>query len=378
MKIAILQGAFLPVPPVLGGGAERMWYALAIEFVRKGHEVVYVSRCYPGMPEEELREGIWHRRVRGYKWPNSLLRLKYLDLLYTLRARSVVPQDADVVVTNTFWAPLLFSSRLKKCCLVDVARMPKGQMRLYHEVARLRANSSPVATAIREEIPSNQHTRVVFIPNPLPFQNMSLPDFSKKKPVILYSGRLHPEKGLHLLIEAFKALDTDWKLRIVGPWQESAGGGGEEYLSSLKRLASGSTVEFTGPIHDSELLNKSYAEAAIFVYPSVAEQGETFGLAPLEAMSWGCATIVSDLACFQDFITSGKNGLIFNHRSDLAVNVLKEALERLTQDENFRFQLAQEALQVRESHSTAFIAACFLEEFERISEETTTLQTALI
>jgi hypothetical protein len=26
MKITIIQGAFLPVPPLLGGGVEKMWF----------------------------------------------------------------------------------------------------------------------------------------------------------------------------------------------------------------------------------------------------------------------------------------------------------------------------------------------------------------
>jgi glycosyltransferase involved in cell wall biosynthesis len=46
----------------------------------------------------------------------------------------------------------------------------------------------------------------------------------------------------------------------------------------------------------------------MFVYPCLAEQGETFGLAPLEAVACGAVPIVSDLSCFGDFITPGVNG----------------------------------------------------------------------
>jgi glycogen synthase len=37
----------------------------------------------------------------------------------------------------------------------------------------------------------------------------------------------------------------------------------------------------------------------------VAETGEAFGVAPIEAMAYGCAPLVSNLACFRDFIEDG-------------------------------------------------------------------------
>lgn len=365
MKITILQGAFLPVPPLLGGAVEKMWFALGQEFVRQGHEVVQVSRSYADLPAEERIEGVMHKRVAGYTTPASGVYLKWLDFLYTLRARNEVPIDSDIVVTNTFWAPVLLPATLRRRCIPDVARMPKGQMKLYRSAARLRANSTPVADAIRAEIPAAQHPRVIMVPNPLPFQNPPMLDLAAKQPVLLYAGRLHPEKGLDLLIKAFRQLNTTWKLQLVGPFEMDGGGGGKAYLEELKQLAGPANVEFTGPIYDMAVLNRYYAEAAVFVYPSVAEQGETFGLAPLEAMAWGCAPIVSSLACFHDFIRHEHNGLIFDHRDARAVELLAEAIARVQADASLRMRLAQQALGVRQTHSIAVIAKQFLAEFAR-------------
>jgi glycosyltransferase involved in cell wall biosynthesis len=373
LKIIILQGAFLPVPPKMGGAVEKMWFALGKHFAAQGHEVVQVSRTYADMPIEEWIDGVLHRRVQGHATPSSGLRLKWLDLLYTLRSRSVIPVDADIVVANTFWAPIVLPAVLRRRCIPDVQRMPKGQMRFYSQAARLRANSTPVVEAICRELPANQHHRVVLIPNPLPFQNPPPLDLGAKKRVLLYAGRVHVEKGLELLLQAFKTLSTDWKLQIVGPAETSAGGSGTAYLESLKQLAKGINVEFTGPVYDMELLNQYYSEAAVFVYPSIAEQGETFGLAPLEAMAWGCVPIVSNLACFHDFIEHERNGLVFDHRRADAISLLGKAIERLLTDWGFRTELAQQALAVRESHSISFIASQFILEFERtISEQVST------
>lgn len=367
MRIAILQGAFLPVPPIRGGAVEKMWFLLGQEFARKGHEVIHVSRLVDGLPETETIEAVHHQRVRGFDTPKSLAVLKFFDLLYTLRVRNRFHTHFDVIVCNTFWAPIVLPKRNKSVCMVDVQRGPKGQMKWYAGVSRYRANSTPVATAIQEEISVEQRRKVVMIPNPLPFVPTAKVDFSAKKPVILYVGRIHPEKGLELLINAFRQTDQSYTLKLVGPWDVAMGGGGEAYLAALKKLADGLSVEFIGPVFDTNQLNAFYTEAALFAYPSIAEKGETFGLAPLEAMAWGCVPVVSSLECFQDFIEDGLNGRIFNHRSEQAAETLAACLIDLQNDMEQQRTLSAKALDVRQSHSMQRIADLFLEEFQQMT-----------
>jgi glycosyltransferase involved in cell wall biosynthesis len=363
MKITLLQGAFFPVPPILGGAVEKMWFRLGHEFAARGHEVVQVSRAHPDLPEREILGGVEHRRVRGYSQPGNLLQLKFLDLLYTLRAVAKVPDNSDVVVTNTFWAPWLLRGGLKSRAYVDVQRMPKGQCRWYGRAGRLRANSSPVADAIRAEVPVSRQPRIVMIPNPLPFDPLPEPDLTAKRPCLLYTGRVHPEKGLHLLLQAMAKLPEPWALAVVGPWATGQGGGGEMYRQQLQKLAPAGRVTFHGPVYDPERLAAHYAKARVFVYPSLAEQGETFGLAPLEAMAHGAVPVVSNLACFQDFITHDQNGWIFDHRAADPAEKLADALRTLTADTQRLDRLAAAAWKVNETHAPGRIAELFLADF---------------
>lgn len=369
LRIAIIQGAFLPVPPLLGGAVEKMWFFLGKEFARRGHAVTHISRNHEDLPDAEFVNGVHYLRVQGYKTPKSGLILKGYDLLYTLNVRKLLSADFDIVVTNTFWAPILLAAKYQRACMVDVQRMPKRQMRLYGQVSRLRANSTPVASAIRQGVNSASQDKVVLIPNPLPFVPTQRIDFAHKKPIILYAGRIHTEKGLDLLIRAFRKTTQAYRLQIVGPWDVSAGGSGAPYLEALRQLAGNADIEFIEPIYDIQALNKRYIDASLFVYPSVAEQGETFGLAPLEAMAWGCVPIVSNLACFHDFIKDGENGLIFDHRAPTAISQLAAHISLLQQNDPLRIKLAKNALNVRHTHSVTHIASLFLDEFYRISTE---------
>src|SRR5581483_1699797 len=238
MKITIVLGAFFPVPPRMGGGVEKVWFTLAPEFAKRGHEVVMLSRKTPELPKQETIDGVLHVRVDGFDTPRSLVWLKFLDLIYSLRARRVLP-PADLIVTNTFWLPMLLRDATRGKVYVHVARYPKGQMRLYRRAARLQAPSQAIADQISKEA-SQLADKVVAIPNPVTTVAQSPPLLSQRDKIILFVGRVHPEKGVHVLVEAFvagaQAAFADWKLMIVGPVETKLGGGGDSYRLSLERL----------------------------------------------------------------------------------------------------------------------------------------------
>src|SRR3974390_968192 len=106
MKITIVQGPFLPIPPVMGGAVEKIWYGLGQEFARRGHEVTHVSQEHESFNKEEFVERVRHIRIPGFEIPRSLVLLKWRDLVYSRRALRVLP-ESDVLVTNTFWLPII-------------------------------------------------------------------------------------------------------------------------------------------------------------------------------------------------------------------------------------------------------------------------------
>jgi len=366
MRITILQGAFLPVPPLRGGAVEKMWFRLGPEFAARGHAVTHVSRLCDGLPAMEVISGVRHLRVRGYERPKGTAASLLRDFLYTLRAARRTP-PADVIVTNTFWAPLLLRAA-SGAIYVDVQRMPKGQMRFYGRAARLRANSSAVEAAINRELPSAA-PRVRTIPNPLPFVPDRPVNWEAKTRTVLYAGRIHPEKGIELLLEAWtrgrKAGRLEgWRLELVGPTKVSEGGGGDGWAGALRERFAAPDVVWTPPLYGEAALNRAYEAARAFVYPSLAERGETFGLAVLEAMAWGAVPVVSDLACFRDLVAPGRNGFVFDHRAADAAGALLDAIESASGDA--ARPLAEEAVLVRETHSSAAIAGRFLADFARV------------
>ena len=372
MKITIIQGAFLPVPPLMGGAVEKVWHALGGEFARRGHEVTHISRRWGDLPNGEVSDGVRHLRVAGFDTPRSVFRLKVLDLIYSWRVSRRLPA-ADILVTNTFWLPVLVKDPALGRLYVHVARFPKGQMRLYGGVARLQTVSGAIAQAISEEVP-RLASKVRVIPYPLIDEWEREDEAIRRERRILYAGRVHPEKGLDLLIRAMVSLPAglmaDWKLVIVGPAEIAAGGGGAQYLEELKRLAEpiAGSVEWVGSVFDLGELAAHYRRASLFVYPSLAERGETFGLAPLEAMSHGCAPLVSDLACFKDHIDNEVTGFVFDHRAPNPVTTLSDRIAALAGDEARLAAVGAAARRKAAEYCLPRIADRFLRDFESLRQ----------
>ena len=152
MRITILQGAFLPVPPLRGGAIEKAWNALGQSFAELGHEVTHISRKCDGLPSDEKIGKVHHLRVGGFESTNQSVVLKIKELFYVLRVKKVLP-PADILVTHAFWAPLLINKSKYGKIYVHVGRYPKGQMKLYTNASRLQVPTRAIAEAVKKEIP---------------------------------------------------------------------------------------------------------------------------------------------------------------------------------------------------------------------------------
>jgi glycosyltransferase involved in cell wall biosynthesis len=368
MRITIVIGPFLPIPPVLGGAVEKLHVLLAGAYRAAGHDVTIISRRYDSFPHDEVVDGIRHIRIASFDRSSSLPVNLALDFCYALRvARSLPP--SDITVTNSFSLPLVLPRRRAGKIYVHVARFPKGQMALYGRADRLQAISHAVADAIVAQAP-RLADKVVTIGVPVSDAYFLASPARPRDRTILYVGRIAREKGVHLLVKAFASMARDggvagWKLRIVGPHAVTQGGDGADYLAELTALARplGSACAFVGPVFDQDALIAEYRSAAVFVYPSLAEAGEAFGLAPLEAMASGCAVVVSSLGCFKDYVEDRVTALTFDHRAPAPQQALAAALTQLTSADDLRATIADAGVSAAARFRTAAIAARMLDDF---------------
>jgi len=375
MKITIVMGFFLPVPPVAGGATEKIWFRLAREFALAHHTVTVISRTWPGFPASETLDGVHMVRVPGFDHTRQLWRNLLLDALWGWRVRRYLP-PADVVVCNTVSLPVWLRMLKPEAGRVAavLGRMPKGQVRAYRGVDLLLAPSNAVADRAKTQ---NRRLagRIHVFSNPI---DWTLHAQASRKSVPLkigYVGRIHPEKGLGLLFEAAAILAADptlppWRLQIIGPVAVSHGGGGAAYLDSLTS-AYGSRLDgrlqILPPEYDSARLAACYGAIDIFCYPSVAASGETFGIAVAEAMAAGAVPVVSRLAVFRDLVVPARNGLVFDHEAPTAARDLAALLAGLLSRPPLRAALAAQAQVDARHYDYTESARDLLARFDRLT-----------
>ncbi len=385
MRISIVSGFFLPVPPVSGGSTEKSWYHLAREFAARGHEVTIFSRRWRGFPHEESGDGIRHVRLPGWNHQRRLWRNLLLDFLWSWRIFFALPA-ADIVVVNAVALPA-WLGRLKPRAgrvVIMTGRMPKGQYRHYRGIARVLAASTHVRDRVLEENPALAPAmRVCGYPINWRLLNRAgdsaPPALSGSSPaeiVIGYVGRIHAEKGLLLLTDALRLLkDTpglpSYRLLLCGPVDIARGGSGVVFRGQLlQRLSAAlhpSRFNLLDPEFHDRTLAGIYRRIDIFCYPSLAEKGETFGVAVAEAMAAGAVPVVSRLACFTDFVRDGENGLVFDHTAPDAAARLAEALLRLLGDPTTRRRLAEAAQHDSRVYDYASYADRLLADFAQLT-----------
>jgi glycosyltransferase involved in cell wall biosynthesis len=244
-------------------------------------------------------------------------------------------------------------------------------MRFYRGAARLQAPSQAVARAIAAEAPDLQG-KISVIPYPTLRLRTDPEPIDRRAKTILFVGRIHPEKGVHLLADAFVNLPRDliseWKLCIVGPSEPELGGGGKAYLHELDIAATkaGGTICLHGPVFDSAELEQHFRAARLFVYPSLAEAGESFGLAPLEAMAHGCGVIVSRLECFSEFVRESETGFFFDHRQKNPAFALRDKIERVLADQALLARVSAAGYRESADFSVDRVADRFLHDFSSL------------
>ncbi|HOU75791.1 MAG TPA: glycosyltransferase [Candidatus Dojkabacteria bacterium] len=123
-------------------------------------------------------------------------------------------------------------------------------------------------------------------------------------------GRLVPNKNLEVLVNCFNGLLPDRKLIIVGEGNER---------KRLQKM-SNTNVKFTGFVSDKvkyELLRN--AKGFIFC------ADEDFGIAPLEAMTFGVPVIAYNRGGIREHLLSGTNGTYFDSldKTDIAESIIK-------------------------------------------------------
>ncbi|MDG3006781.1 glycosyltransferase family 4 protein [Paludisphaera mucosa] len=303
-------------------GAERQALAQGLELVRRGHSVRVITRAVPGypIPDEDHRGVQIHRWIRTWD-RGPLFAVSFVSGL--VRALRRLRGELDVIHTHqALWEAVAAGAARPGLSGLPTLVQPASSGYYGEAQELLRTRGAPLLrrailrnthfAAISDDIarewlalgvPPGRLTRTasgvdtdVFHPGPSLVEADLLP-----RPRAVFTGRLHPQKNLPLLLNAWVevARRSPANLILVGP------GSDREALTALAAsLGLADRVQFVGAVPSPA---EHLRAADLFVLPSVAE-GMSNSL--LEAMATALPCVVSGVGGNTDLIAPGATGVL--------------------------------------------------------------------
>ncbi len=364
------------------GGAEKYFFELASELASKGNKILLVGG--EGNLEIKGVEKFVFKRRREFKVPliNSLMENDFYYLRVSKIVKELMEREEPDVLHGQQLASLggiLAASKHDVPCVVTIhdhwpiclnrsMRSKQGEICDNPSIPVcsrcLRSNLYPtlekylslvyglysaLELKIRREILFKAKKLIVpsrylmekLVLNGYPEEKIKvlppwvtpIKEFSGRRNLVLFAGRISRDKGIHVLLKAFKQVVKnvpDAKLILAGKISGEAG----------KILNEGSgKILYRGWVSPDKLMNLLLT-TKVTVVPSLIP--ETFSLIALEAMAKGNIVVASKIGALPEIVNDELNGLLFEPGN---IKELSSKLIEVLTDENLSDYLSRNAVE---------------------------------
>lgn len=408
MKVAIVTAGTLPVPAVKGGAVEALVENLAKENEKYRFLELVIIGVFDKIAEEQSHQYPHTRFI----FLRSSRFIEALDKCVYLIAKKLLKRGGTASFRNIFrrffilrkTTKILADEKFDKVVLENSATLfrtlkRKGNAKKYagnyyfhiHNVVSgsygckqiiKGCKTLAVSNYINQTLPdfmqtiSRQNRHVVYngIDTKRFFRIISKKDSAKLREkfglesndiVLIFVGRLTPEKGIKELLEALREMDTpNIKLLIVGSlfFDSNLWSPFEEQLKQMSETMKNRVI-FTGFIANKEMPT-IYAIADIAVLPSIWD--EPAGLTMVEAMASGLPLITTISGGIPEYVN--EECAILLPRDEYIVNNIVRALSELVTNDQLRRRMAKRSQLISKNMTLDRYYWSFIKE---ISDETT-------
>lgn len=318
--IAMVAQPIQRIPPVGAAAVEWWMWQVSKHLASSGEYIPHIICTGEGdpSPEYEVREGVHFYRITLSKLYKRLFhKWTRLDPYGYARRAALYCRKINAAIIHTHNSPTLHQ---------QIARYTQGSKMILHmhnekitsshfHADLILTVSDYLAKWYAQRLP---HENIRIITNGIDrhkyTEEAALPDwrtnFPKDKKILMYAGRISPEKGVHLLAEAFTHLaprHPELQLVIIGGRSEGNNDRAryaDKVEASLKPFSN--QVTFLGSVSPSEM-HLHYRAADLLVVPSVFE---AFGMVCLEGMAAGVPVLAAPKGGLPEFVRDGKNGYL--------------------------------------------------------------------
>ncbi len=266
------------------------------------------------------------------------LRAAYSPALRSLIRRTCEEQQIEILHDHGIWLPPNHSAiRVAHEKRIPLVVSPRGMLEPWalsyrawkkkiawalYEKRDLDSASVFCATSAQEAISIRKcgfRQPVAVVPNGVFLPEPKLrPSTCPRLRTALFLSRIHPKKGLLMLVEAWKEVrPTGWRVVVAGP---DEGGYRKTVEEAVATAGLGDVFAFVGPVKDNAK-GLLYREADVFILPTMSEN---FGVVVAEALAHGVPVITTTGAPWRGLLDHSCGWWVRPEAAQLA-SVIREA-----------------------------------------------------
>lgn len=340
------------------GGMEHMTITIANELAKKGYDVAIIGFANEGKSFFEISPEVNVFYLHNEKDKRlSLIR----DASRRAQLKKIYHEEKpNVVIFVGSGRSMLNIPAAKGITKITWEHFNANRnWHLLHPVSkRMAAKYCDKIVTLTEQDVKNYEKKygaknAVCIPNPITVNDLKQSPLTEKR--VLAVGRLVPQKGFDLLLDAWNKVENKkngWKLRIVGKGKME-----KELIEKINQYKLNDSVEM---IPFSSNISEHYTASSLFVMSS---RYEGLPLVMIEAMASGLPVVSFDCETGPaEIVENNVTGILV---PPLDTNKLAEELDNLMNDEKKRREFSKNGI-VR---SKIFETEKIIEKWEKLFEE---------
>jgi len=369
MKIAFIPEPCVQIRPTKQAGSMPIWAYEITRRVAQRHEVIVYETQLDGQPAEEKRDGVLFRRLRAARDRAPLKQLRHVDTLRRVWnvgeklyfSKPDQPYLSSSIYFRSFIHQVARDLQDRHCDFVHIQNYPQFVPVVRRQNPRLRialhvqcewlshwnrnmirsrlkdadlaiGPSEYITSQIRRAFPEFA-SRCRTVVNGVDVNRFKAREVVRtgEEASLLFVGRVSPEKGAHVLLQAFQEIvrvRPQTRLRIIGKVASQSEGllmksddsmiealrpyYHTNYGEQLKKLITPQmekNVEFVGMVPNSRL-EEYYREADLVTIPSVWQDPMPFTV--LEGLASGLPIVATRSGGIPEMIEDGISGTLID------------------------------------------------------------------
>jgi glycosyltransferase involved in cell wall biosynthesis len=330
-RIAILAPVAWRTPPRAYGAWETVASNITEGLIARGYKNITLFATRESVTRAKLIGWI----EKGYEEDKSQIPL--VSTVYHIQKVMEMAEQFDLIHNNFDYIPLTFLRLIKTPMLTTIHGFSDEDIKRVY-----RDHKDSYYVSISDSDRDSELPYLATVYNGIDLSNLTFREKPGKN--LVFYGRIHPDKGLHLAIEVAKKANIP--MIVAGIIQD------QKYFDDCAKHFDGRLIKFIGPVNPQQR-DALLTEASCVLHLNTIP--ERFGLVMAESNAAGVPVIAADLGSCREVIANGKTGFLVN-----SVDEAVEAIGKLD-----RINRADCRKHVEEN----FTIDCMVRGYEKVYEE---------